>query len=254
MKFLCGGQRVKEVLRLGLRMGVMGLGALVASVSAGSPILFDSAAELLTEQPDLQFESFELLKKDNRSSRRSSISVPGFDVVASAKKLGVYDRKSAGQGPVDGRQYVKYSPESGGSSLTFNFTSPINIFGISVIDWGERGAGALSVVASGFGAVHGLQTPQLDGGIAFLGVKLLSPVPWVQLSHDLSGESWAFDGVYFGRGSDDALTSVSSQANLALGHSGISASLPGSSAASVSEPGALFVVGLMCLGLRRMMR
>lgn len=223
------------------RLSLAGLGCFGAQLLSASPVLFDSAADLLIHAPDTHFENFEVLEKDNRASQHDGFSLEGFDVLASAKKLGVYNRKSAGQAATDGQQYIKYSPEPGGSTLTFNFPSPVNTFGVSVIDWGERGVGELSLLASGVGVVHGLQTPQLDSGVAFLGVQLTSPVDSLQLMHDLSSESWAFDGVYYG---------FDARAHQA-GFDNQTTSMAAENSVDVSEPGALFLVGLACLWLRR---
>lgn len=225
---------------------LLGVSGLAVNLAVATPIIFDAAEDLSAGAAEVHFESFESLENDTRTNQHSGFDLPGVQVSASAKKLAVFNRKSAGQAAVDGRQYVKYSSEAGGSTLTFSFTSPVDIFGLSVIDWGERGDGVLSLLAGKFGAVHGLTTPQVDGGVAFLGVQLTSPISWISLKHNLSQESWAFDGLYFGV-STNAIDTMN-EASAAI--------VPEVTATAVSEPGVALLFGLpflMCCLRRKFM-
>lgn len=248
--------RTKKILGSTTMAVAISVGAVVgagfcADYALATPVVYASSGDLASAAPTTLLESFEGISADRRVNQHDVLNLEDLTVKASAKRMAVYNRESAGQAAVTGNQYVKYSRESGGSQVTFDFESPVDIFGVSVIDWGERGQGALSLLAEGFGQVHHVETPQPDAGVTFLGIQLPAPVSWFQIVHDLSSESWAFDDVYYG------LLSASLTNNSLISGT-VSDTVPSAvssvDAVAVSEPGWLAVLGLACLGLRRKLR
>lgn len=224
----------------------------VGSAWAG-PSVLASPTDLLASAPEALFESFEGVAADNRANQQEALVLDGVTVMASAKKMAVYNRKSAGQASVTGKQYVKYSRESNGSSVTFDFDQPVDIFGLSIIDWGERGKGALSLWTPDGEAVQRWVTPQPDAAVKFMGVELDAPVPWLRLSHDLSSESWAFDDLYFGLAASTVTSEIEGEPR-GEGEGEFSASAKLSEraeTATLPEPMGLSLLGFACLVLAR---
>ena len=144
------------------------------------------------------FRSSHYLTADNDSDL-SHLFLPDFTLEASSPGLGVWDHTpSWGGHPTDGDQCVLISSSF---QLTFYLNSSVKEFGLNIIDWGDWGPGTLTGSLNGQGvftiAVSPPYEPVPGDDVLFFGTISTQEFDTVTLSHNISGEAYMIDEVYY---------------------------------------------------------
>ena len=170
----------------------------VLTTASASTIYTDETVFLGSADP-LSMESFESQTATN-SYTTNSIALTDFTLSHSiVDHLGVYDSSSGWGGiATDGDNFI-IAGSGNGTTVTLDFNSAINSFGINVTDWGDFGSGSL-IFRNDIGESYTIATSSLpNNNVLFFGIinsdfSFIS----VDLVNSISGEAYAIDEVYYG--------------------------------------------------------
>ncbi|WP_169852875.1 PEP-CTERM sorting domain-containing protein [Anaerohalosphaera lusitana] len=152
--------------------------------------------------PIVATESFEDLATDASSAQRNTIELAQVTISTLDTSLSVHNTPEYGQQPTDGSQYVRISggDEPGGREITFDFITPVNWFGLNIIDWGDgtvNGSGELVARVDCTEYIDITQGTKPDGNVTFFGFSSNNPFDCITIYNDIPTDSWAIDELYF---------------------------------------------------------
>lgn len=194
---------------------------LAVSGLASALTTYNDEATFLAAAGPLDMESFEGLTATNNISQANSFALPGFVVShPGTPDMGVFNTTPGWGGhATDGSNYINYQ-SSGGETLTFNFTSAIDSFGINVTDWGDFGSGSLTFSNDAGDSATMALAPLGDDNEFFFGAISAFDFTVVELTNSIAGEAYSFDEVYYGQAGGD-IPLPSTITLLALGLAGL---------------------------------
>jgi len=173
---------------------------MVTSLEAvGAANDYDNEAEFIAAAPfPLSMESFEGLFADNAQSL-PSLTLPDFTIVGDPGKstLGVWNyTPSWGGHATDGEQYVLAGSTT--YELDFYLNYDVKAFGLNIIDWGDWGSGTLTFSNHNDALFTIAVSPLPNENELFFGAISTEKFNHVTLSHNISGEAYMIDEVYYG--------------------------------------------------------
>jgi hypothetical protein len=168
----------------------------LCSVSSAGLRVFHNQTDFLNSTGPLSFEGFEGLTANNSNSL-SSITAPGFVVTAPNAGLGIFNTTISGQSATEGTHFLDHQSDSS-VTTTFTFNSKINSFGFDLIDYGDFGAGQLTLMNDVGDNVVVAVAGGLDGNVQYFG--LISDFTFTKaiFTNTISGEAFGFDRVSYG--------------------------------------------------------
>lgn len=171
---------------------------MVTSLGAmGAVAYYDEATFLAAAPFSLDMESFENLPVDNAIDAHTSLTLPDFTLVADDPLLSVWNyTPSWGGHATDGVQYVLAG--STAYQLDFNLNSSVKAFGLNIIDWGDWGSGTLTFSNHGDAQFSIAIAPLPDDNELFFGAISEQEFDRVTISHNITGEAYSIDEVYYG--------------------------------------------------------
>ncbi len=186
-----------NVVGLSRALAVMLVLALPA-LSAAS-IVFSDEGAFLAAAPPLSMESFEGLPVDNETYMWDTIVVDDFTITAPGVVLSVWDIPVSGGHATDGDNFIRHSAFEGMYSMTLTFNDAINAFGINITDWGDwSDTGTLSYADNAGNFFDVAYAPLPDENEVFFGIISDIAITSVTFDHDIAGEGWSIDEVYYG--------------------------------------------------------
>jgi hypothetical protein len=160
---------------------------------------FINEGTYLTVGGTVTMESFEGLS----TGSGNSFSLPGFGVQiqSNANPAGrIRNAPNSGRYATDGQQYLEVNSYYGTSTLTFNFGSPINSFGMDIVDWGDFSTGKLTFMNNQGDEFTVAVAPGGNNVKQFFGVVnsalQFTTVKFTATNNE--GDYYAVDKVYYG--------------------------------------------------------
>ena len=178
----------------------------VTDRAASATISYTDESSFLAAAGTTKLESFEGLTPGVRAISFSltdfTLSAPS--VLPTAPPLEVYPMPYLGAYATDGVQWMAYDQKNPNEILRFDFSSPINSFGLNVTDWGDwtyLGNPSL-IFSNNAGDNATVATPPLnDGNHIFFGIiNADTSFTRVELLSQPSPVFYGVDEVYYGTG------------------------------------------------------
>ena len=165
------------------------------SADAGFLTFTDKSSFLASVGPTT-LESFE--NTPLRAASPDPLVLNGMTVTSNTP-FGVVNQVAGGGQPTDGTQYLE--PSGGGAyTVTFTFNTPIDSFGIHIIDFGDAGSGSLFLHTNTGDSFTIATVPPLlsDGNVLFFGIQGTSTTfTEVTIEKTTTGEGILLDELYF---------------------------------------------------------
>ncbi len=168
--------------------------------AAGAVQDFYNEADFLAASPfPLDMESFEGLPVDNYAlTGRTTQVLDDFTVVGiphvATQGLSVWDHYHNGHA-TDGVIHLKAASVY---DLDFNLDDPALAFGLYITNWGNWGSGTLTGSLNGQGVFNIAVYPVPSENEIFFGAISTQEFNRVTISHNVHGESYSVDEVYYG--------------------------------------------------------
>ncbi len=161
---------------------------------------YTDEAEFLTIAWMLDLESFEGEEATNGYSA-DTIVLTDFSVTGTGQYspcIGIWNEDFVGGFATDGVNWLGYQSDAD-AQLIFEFTEPINAFGINITDWGDFGEGTLTFSNEVSDVFQVSVTPHPNGDLQFFGViNDLVYFTTVTFTQTISGEFYGVDEIYYG--------------------------------------------------------
>jgi hypothetical protein len=119
--------------------------------------------------------------------------------VTSTTPFGVIEDYPAAGFPTDGTQFLE-TPTGIPHTVTFTFSTPINYFGLNIIDFGDAGTGSLYLLTDTGESYTIATVPPLlsDGNVLFFGIQNTSTAfGGVSIQKTTTGEGILIDELYY---------------------------------------------------------
>jgi len=179
-----------------------GIVTLCIASTASAAMYFTDEAAFLAAAPGLYVESFEELDPDNSfylvdpDNRHDEFILDDFKLRTPVQaELTVWDYNNEGYWATDGIQYVNNYE---GSSLIFEFDSPIKCFGVSITDFGDYFSTLLTFTNNIGDFYTAAVGPDVSWNLQFFGIITDTLFTRVTFSQSDSEDSYAIDEVYYG--------------------------------------------------------
>jgi hypothetical protein len=173
--------------------------AMITSLVAGGTVqdFYNEADFLAAVSFPLNMESFEGLKVDNDTHQHTNLTLADFTIVSNAPTLSVWDRTcSWGGHATDGIKHIQAGSTT--NHLDFYLNESVKAFGLNIIDWGDWKIGALTYSIDGQALFTIAVSPLPNENELFFGTISTQEFNHVTLSHNISGEAYSIDEVYYG--------------------------------------------------------
>jgi hypothetical protein len=175
------------------------LAVLGAAGRASASTIYVNEATFISAAGTLGFESFEGLAASNSVAAAFSRSLAAF-TISGSPDAGVFNLANyLGTHATDGTKYIEV--EGGGQqTITFLFGSPITEFGVTITDYGDFTAGAMTFVTNNGGSGNAALGSKSDGTDQFFGfIDVANPFTSLTLSTAVGavGDPFSVDRVRF---------------------------------------------------------
>jgi PEP-CTERM motif-containing protein len=181
-----GGENMKKMLFV---IAILSICVMPASAAY---VTYTNEANFLGDAgAGLSMESFEGLDVGYYGT---AINVADFTITG--EDLYIKNAPYNGGHATDGVQFVR---QSDGYNTVFQFNQNMNAFGINIIDWGDWGQGVLTFSSGAHAVMQIAVSPLPDVNEIFFGI-IDDSLWWnsVTFSHNIDGEGWSYDEVYYG--------------------------------------------------------